>query len=214
MARTLTSEDVTHKPEETEENAKLFDVFVGLIPEEVETESRQIIASAILEKIRGKVTEGGSFELPFGLSVVEVVECSCRSHIRPEDVLLLSVVRQNLPKTVCALLQEGADPNCKGRDDDYSALMLACWDGLFENVKALVEGGADVNTSIEVGRNRGGTALAMTAQLGRFEIARYLLQKGANPDVVLHDGTTLLSLAVDGEHHKVAELLRSYLKLL
>jgi hypothetical protein len=68
VSRIPIPDHLIHKPEEVEENARLFDVLVSLI-EFGDDESRQIIASTLLEKIRQRVLIEGEIKLPFGLII-------------------------------------------------------------------------------------------------------------------------------------------------
>ena len=120
------------------------------------------------------------------------------------DRLLLLAVRADLPKTVAALLSEGADSNVvMSTGEGYNALMLTAWDGKLENAKILIESGADVN----VKNLHGGTALLIATQKGFTEIVRLLLQHGVNPDVADADGDTPLSLAKQFGHAEIIKLL-------
>jgi ankyrin repeat protein len=57
------------------------------------------------------------------------------------------------------LLEAGADPSAKTPDGD-SALHLAAWEGKLEIVRALVEGGADMNLKDAAGK----TALQVVSE--------------------------------------------------
>lgn len=75
MSRIPVPEHLIHKLEEVKENAKRFDAFVNLIPEndliffKDFREVREFIASQTLENIRQKVEKEGRVFLPFGLVV-------------------------------------------------------------------------------------------------------------------------------------------------
>ena len=68
MSKTPIAEHLIHKPEEVEENGRLFDAFVGLIELEF-SDMRQLVAANFLEKIRQVVLKDGEFKLPLGLVV-------------------------------------------------------------------------------------------------------------------------------------------------
>lgn len=75
MPKTPVPDSLIHKPEEVEENAKLFDDFASLVEVTpwliglTQKELRGMIASNLLEKLRQKVSEDGEFKLPFGLVI-------------------------------------------------------------------------------------------------------------------------------------------------
>lgn len=127
------------------------------------------------------------------------------------DGILLMAAYANLPRIVAAAIQEGANPNVRRAGDDYSPLMLVVWSGGLASVKLLVESGADVNARIEVERDRGASALLIASQQGFEEIVKYLLESGADPNVVDADGDTPLSLAEKFQFHEIVVLLKESL---
>jgi ankyrin repeat protein len=78
-----------------------------------------------------------------------------------------------------AALAAGANPNDTGRAGENSALYLAAEGGHLVAVQYLCQSGADVNYV----SNYGKIALGAAAQKGRAEIAAYLLEQGANPNL-------------------------------
>ncbi len=69
--------------------------------------------------------------------------------------------------------QKGSNP--KGNDTKYTPLMIACDYGLFENVKVLIDAGANINY-----KNGYGQAALQTAVITqRADVVLYLLKKGA-----------------------------------
>ncbi len=122
----------------------------------------------------------------------------------PADRLLLLAIREDLPKTIAALLSEGANPNvATSMGEGYNALMLTAWDGKLKNAEIIIDAGADIN----VKNFHGGTALLIAAQKGFTDIVRLLLKHGANPDIADADGDTPLSLAKQFGHTEIIELL-------
>ena len=69
-----------------------------------------------------------------------------------------------------------------------------------------VEAGADKDTQQQQRRD-GTTALMLAAEYGRVEIARLLLEAGADEDLQNQDGKTALMLAVESGHAEIARLL-------
>ena len=93
------------------------------------------------------------------------------------------------------LLGQGADPN-QGDTWGVTPLRKAPTP---QAVERLVQGGADVNLV-----SRGQTPLATALYQGALEIARTLLELGADPDVRNHGGRTALHYALEAEGDAVA----------
>jgi ankyrin repeat protein len=75
-----------------------------------------------------------------------------------------------------------------------TALLLAARDGHLDAVRALVEGGADLNAA---SKSEGTSPLIMAIVNGRFDIAKYLLEKNADPNIANVQGLTALYAVVD-----------------
>jgi hypothetical protein len=76
---------------------------------------------------------------------------------------------------------------------DWTPLMYAARDGAIDAVRALADGGADMNLVDPDGT----TALTLAILNGHFDTAVALLQKGANPNIPDKSGMTALYAAVD-----------------
>ncbi|OHD19207.1 MAG: hypothetical protein A2087_14005 [Spirochaetes bacterium GWD1_61_31] len=74
-------------------------------------------------------------------------------------------------------------------------------------LKDLLERGADINLQSE---DRGYSALMDAAQAGDEATVRFLLEQGAEPDLVSKDGQTALVLAVGRADQAVVALLREF----
>lgn len=89
--------------------------------------------------------------------------------------------RGESPAILSALLDHGGDPDAMNQNHEppwFPAAMNERW----ENVKLLVERGADVNAPAH--QNPAGTLLAHYSA-GQFEKAYWLLQHGADPDYTM-----------------------------
>jgi len=90
------------------------------------------------------------------------------------------------------LLAHGADVNAHSRLGRTPLMLAASCDGCSENVRLLIEKGADAKAV-----DKGGTdALAMAAQAGDAESVRLLLAHGADARVADQSGLTALMLAL------------------
>ena len=85
--------------------------------------------------------------------------------------------------------------NCTGEapvTGGVTALVLAARQGNLDAVKALAEGGADLNKP----SGDGSSAMLVAIQNGHYDIARFLVEKGANVNLANQKGWTPLYLAV------------------
>jgi len=123
--------------------------------------------------------------------------------LSPVDSLLLWVARHDLPKTLSALLEEGADIEVSRTTDGYRALMFSAWFGHLRSVEVLLRNGAGT----EARNNDGATALACAAQRGYIDIVKLLLRYGADQTVVDNDGDTPASTAEKMGHTAIALIL-------
>lgn len=94
-------------------------------------------------------------------------------------------------------VRNGADVNARcymNENSTYYPLVQAAIVGSLEIVRLLVESGADVNQQ----QMNGESALANAANVaspGRLRIAQYLLEHGADPDILAHGKLTPLAVA-------------------
>ena len=92
------------------------------------------------------------------------------------------------------------------KDENYyrGKLCAASWRGEFDLVKEVIE--AKV-VDINVVDSDGVSALRFAAQYGHYDITKYLLDKGANPNLRAKDQIDPLLSAVDYGHVEIVELL-------
>ncbi|XP_065198202.1 uncharacterized protein LOC135829740 [Sycon ciliatum] len=107
---------------------------------------------------------------------------------------LLSASRQDDLKKIAALLESGADVNCRSRDGDgETPLHKAVWGGI-EVFQALLAAVADCN----IKNTRGDTPLHDAASIGKLHVCQALLAGGADCNIKNEDGETPLHKAVWG----------------
>jgi ankyrin repeat protein len=96
------------------------------------------------------------------------------------------------------LLSEGADPNVI-TESGKTPLMLAAMYGHKSTLEVLLDAGADPNLPGEEEFEEGTTALMYIASSffagNRAEVIKFLVDRGANPDLQNHNGQTALILA-------------------
>jgi quinoprotein dehydrogenase-associated probable ABC transporter substrate-binding protein len=134
-------------------------------------------------------------------------------------------VLRNSPEAIKALIEGGADAN-KMTSNGYTPLALAILEDHYKSAAALVEAGADVNTPIGEAKltplmltcGKEGNKLHLGAgkhrvekwnpkDPGILEIARALIDKGANVNAVSDSGVTALILAASHNNTPVVGLL-------
>lgn len=102
------------------------------------------------------------------------------------------------------LLKRGAPID--GRDEAGStALIWAVWTNQVESVRFLIGQKADLN--VENNRDYGQTALRAAAEMGRTEIARLLIDAGADINARRWSGESALLLAARGNHTEIVRML-------
>lgn len=89
----------------------------------------------------------------------------------------------------------------------WSPLLSAASRNQLQMVKFLVEHGADINYKHPILKM---TSAAFATYDGNNELLEYLLQKGADPNIKMRGGVSLLRVARDEGHEKTAEILLKY----
>ena len=128
-------------------------------------------------------------------------------HIRLiHNYFLIRSILQNDATSASRSIQNGADVNARcylSENKTYYPLVQAAIVGSLEIVKLLVESGADVNQQ----QMNGESALANAANIAsreHLQIAQYLLEHGANPNIIAHSKLTPLAVA---DNSKMVRLL-------
>ncbi|AIF80932.1 ankyrin [endosymbiont of Acanthamoeba sp. UWC8] len=114
-------------------------------------------------------------------------------------------------ESVAHLIAEGKDINKKySRDRHKTALIYLAGMGKEEEVKCLLENGADA----DLGDNEGKTPLMFAAQNGCLAIVKYLLEVGANPNIQDINGKTALmyvgKLGIKSQDKDIIKYLTDY----
>jgi len=78
-----------------------------------------------------------------------------------------------------------------------TALLLASRNGHLEAVRALVEGGADIN---QVSAGDKSSPIVIAICNGHYDLAKYLLDDGADPNVATMDGLAALYAVIDTQY--------------
>ncbi|HTE21157.1 MAG TPA: ankyrin repeat domain-containing protein, partial [Armatimonadota bacterium] len=110
------------------------------------------------------------------------------------------------PALVRLLVQHGADPNVRDREDGDTPLLRAADYGTVETIRALLQAGARVNAGSRPGRE---TALMRAVREDQEDVARVLLASGADPEARNRDGATALHDAA-GRSLEMVQLLLSH----
>ncbi len=93
------------------------------------------------------------------------------------------------------------------RSKPHRLLLAARW-GALEEIKHLLDGGLDVDSSSE--QQAGTTALMAAVLMKQFDTVRLLLKRGANPDAMSAHGSTPLQIANLMQDQRMIALLKSF----
>lgn len=130
------------------------------------------------EEVKGLLAQGADVNAPGGASLTP----------------LAAAARAGNWQTMAILLKAGADPNLRSGFADWTPVMHAIHKDQERAMVALLEAGADANR----GGANGYTPLMMAAAYGYTQMARDLLNYGADPYAESRSGATALSFAVGG----------------
>ncbi len=106
---------------------------------------------------------------------------------------------------VKALIQKGANVNITD-DDGWAPLMYAAEKGHLTTVQALLNANS---ININARNKKGRAALYVAAYHGKDDVVKALIQKGANVNIISHDGWTPLMAAADQGHLTIVQALLS-----
>ena len=112
-------------------------------------------------------------------------------------------------EAISYILDSGTDINAPKTSID-SALYSAIRYGDLDKVKFLVEAGAKINPGFHDNDISDPTPLLTAVELGRLDIAEYLLENGADTEAANSSGYTPLLYAVDSLSYNMAQLLLEY----
>jgi ankyrin repeat protein len=99
---------------------------------------------------------------------------------------------------------ELTDPNQRGAVDD-TVLHLAARTGAIEDMKVLIDAGADVNIAGDLGN----TPLHQAAMMDQFESVKFLLKCGAKKQLKNEFDQTPLDVAELNENAEIIRLLKT-----
>lgn len=123
----------------------------------------------------------------------------------------------NLPE-VKKLLDEGVDVNATNQYGQ-TPLMMAAWHARQPVLDALLEAGADVNTTAGHAEGYGWTALMFAARSGGTGIVNTLLEAGADTKSLTRKeegavgrrlGQTAMDIAIENGHVRIVKILQTY----
>ncbi len=140
---------------------------------------------------------------------------------------IMTAARAGSARGVELMLRAGADVNASEQSREQTALMWATAQGHVDVARALIEAGADLEARSKlrarlmyadatnggafdqgITEQLGGfTALLFAARSGDVEMARLLLNNGANIEAVAGNETSALVIATHSGHRDLAELL-------
>ena len=158
-----------------------FQRIESIITENVDTMSpydRRLVISFTLMYSRGENT-------------VRVFELLQRYNIRPTAFDVYTAISRNQPDDVIrVLLRYGAQANGE-------ILLLAMEKQRFDLARQFIESGVDVNYQYPLSRTYadGMTPLLYAARWGNLDLARLLVERGANINARAKDGSTALAMA-------------------
>jgi ankyrin repeat protein len=104
---------------------------------------------------------------------------------------LMWAATQNNAEAIRLLVEAGADINAKSTGGSFTAFLFAVRGGHVDASRALLDAGADVNERLADGMS----ALVLSLYNAHFELAAFLLDRGADPNAAAQGWTALHQVA-------------------
>jgi ankyrin repeat protein len=162
--------------------------------------------------------------------VEKLLAAGANPNLKPSTAVspLMMAARAGSEAAVKALLAAGADPNARENSQDQTALMWAVAQGHAGVVRMLAENGADLkarsrstrmlvvrgdpaqvprSTSVDTNDTGGNTPVMFAARTGNSEIAKILIDAGADVNDKAADGNSALVVAAHSGHRNLAAFL-------
>ena len=139
------------------------------------------------------------------IGILILIECLCGSITlaASPDVGLHDAAMQGNLEAIRQHIKAGSDLNEKDPMSGASPMIVATVFGQIEALKALIEGGADVDYR----NNEGSTALIVAAVFDRIEVSKILIEAGADINAKNNEGSTALHTAALLCRTKIVEIL-------
>ena len=168
-------------------------------------ESPKLISQGIIH-YRGNGTTFQTLPLNMVNSSLEATKLLLENGVDPNErgeanVLALHNASAEVTKY---LISKGADVNLVGYEE-CSPLMYEVYMHNYDNIKILIDHGADVNYRSEYD---GYTCLHWASRKGDLEIVKTLLNNGANLNVLNNKKESLLDVAKANNHEDVCDYLK------
>ena len=133
----------------------------------------------------------GMLSLDLEQAGVEAGRAAIRAMLAPGGAPdLMAAIAAGDAAAVQSQLEDGADPNHAG-DDGSPIILVAASAGHAEIVSALILAGANID---QPHWQNGATALHAAAFFGRAEVAKVLIEHGADGDAMTNDGATVMQI--------------------
>jgi ankyrin repeat protein len=123
-------------------------------------------------------------------------DVGARERRKGQDALMWAAAENNAA-AITALVGGGADPNARSAAGAFTPLLFAVRGGYVDATRALLDAGVDANQSLTDGTS----ALVLAVMNAHYELAGYLLERGANPNADAQGWTALHQIAWSRRHN-------------